>query len=106
MRLNHIALIVAVAGFLLPTAVYGVDGVILIDQNKALAGNVTPGDTPGFPVIISQPGSYRLDSNYGSRRQNHRNPYYIQQRNHRSEWFFNPRTQRLRACYYRRADLL
>jgi hypothetical protein len=37
--------------------------VILIDQNKALAGNVTPGDAPGFPVTISLPGSYRLDSN-------------------------------------------
>lgn len=39
-----------------------VDGVILIDQNKALAGNVTPGDTPGFPVSITRPGSYRLAS--------------------------------------------
>jgi hypothetical protein len=37
--------------------------VITIDQAKALAGNVTPGDTPGFPVTISQPGSYRLMSN-------------------------------------------
>src|SRR5262249_53071646 len=27
------------------------------------AGNVTPGDAPGFPVTISQPGSYRLSSN-------------------------------------------
>jgi len=36
---------------------------ITIDQNKALAGNVTPGDTPGFPVRISQPGSYKLTSN-------------------------------------------
>ena len=35
--------------------------VIGIDQAKALAGNVTPGDTPGFPVTISQPGSYRLN---------------------------------------------
>ncbi|MFT7773668.1 hypothetical protein [Roseateles sp.] len=34
-----------------------------IDQTKALAGNVTPGDTPGFPVTISQPGSYKLTSN-------------------------------------------
>ena len=42
---------------------YAVDGVVLIDQNKALAGNVTPGDTAGFPVTISQPGSYRLSSN-------------------------------------------
>lgn len=40
-----------------------VDGVILIDQNKALAGGVTPGDSPGFPITISQPGSYRLSGN-------------------------------------------
>ena len=44
-------------GISMPT--WAVDGVILIDQNKALAGNVTPGDTPGFPVTISLPGSYR-----------------------------------------------
>jgi Right handed beta helix region len=42
---------------------YGVDGIVLIDQNRVLAGNVTPGDTPGFPVTISQPGSYRLSGN-------------------------------------------
>lgn len=36
---------------------------MLIDQAKALAGNVTPGDTPGFPVTISRSGSYRLSGN-------------------------------------------
>ena len=40
-----------------------VDGLVLIDQNHALAGSVTPGDAPGFPVTISQAGSYRLASN-------------------------------------------
>lgn len=40
-----------------------VDGVVLIDQNRALAGNVTAGDTPGFPVSINLPGSYRLSGN-------------------------------------------
>ena len=44
-------------------SLYAVDGVVLIDQNRALAGNVTPGDAPGFPVTISQPGSYRLSGN-------------------------------------------
>lgn len=34
--------------------------VVTIDQAKALAGNVTPGDAPGFPITISQPGHYRL----------------------------------------------
>lgn len=38
-------------------------GVITIDQAKAEAGGVTPGDAPGFPVTISQPGTYRLMSN-------------------------------------------
>jgi hypothetical protein len=28
-----------------------------------MAGNITPGDMPGFPVTISQPGSYRLAGN-------------------------------------------
>ncbi len=40
-----------------------VDGVVLISQVQALAGNVTPGDAPGFPVTISLPGSYRLSGN-------------------------------------------
>jgi len=40
-----------------------VDGVVRIDQNRALAGSITPGDAPGFPVTISQPGSYRLTGN-------------------------------------------
>lgn len=39
------------------------DGVTQIDQNKALAGSVTPGDAPGFPITITRPGSYRLTSN-------------------------------------------
>jgi hypothetical protein len=39
------------------------EGIILIDQDKVLAGQVTPGDTPGFPVTISNPGSYRLSGN-------------------------------------------
>jgi len=37
--------------------------VVKINQSKAINGNVTPGDSPGFPVTISQPGSYRLTSN-------------------------------------------
>ncbi len=42
---------------------HAVDGVMLIDQNRALAGNVTPGDMPGFPVTITLSGSYRLSGN-------------------------------------------
>jgi hypothetical protein len=62
MRITFFALFVILA-LSQPATLFGVDGVVLIDQNKAMAGNVTPGDTPGFPVTISQPGSYRLDSN-------------------------------------------
>lgn len=35
----------------------------VINQNLATAGGVTPGDTAGFPVTLSQPGSYKLTSN-------------------------------------------
>jgi hypothetical protein len=48
-------------GVAMPT--WAVDGVVLIDQNKALAGGVSPGDAPGFPVTISLAGSYRLAGN-------------------------------------------
>jgi hypothetical protein len=43
--------------------VLAVDGVIEINQARALAGDVTPGDTAGFPVTISETGSYRLTGN-------------------------------------------
>jgi hypothetical protein len=39
------------------------NGVVLIDQPAAVAGNVTPGDAAGFPVTLSHPGSYRLAGN-------------------------------------------
>lgn len=41
----------------------GANAVIEITQERALAGNVTPGDAPGFPVTLSQRGSYRLNGN-------------------------------------------
>ena len=44
-------------------AVTNQDGQVLITQAAVNAGNVTPGDTPGFPATISVPGSYRLASN-------------------------------------------
>ncbi|MEO8603523.1 MAG: right-handed parallel beta-helix repeat-containing protein [bacterium] len=40
----------------------GIDGVIEINQARALAGGVTNDDDPGFPVSLSQAGSYRLTS--------------------------------------------
>ncbi len=44
-------------------SLYAAEGVTLINQQKAMAGSVTPGDGPGFPVTISKPGSYRLTGN-------------------------------------------
>ena len=36
---------------------------IVITQAKALAGNITPGDAPGYPITLSRTGSYRLGGN-------------------------------------------
>jgi hypothetical protein len=47
----------------LASSAHAVDGVVLIDQNRALAGGVTPGDAPGFPISINTPGIYKLGSN-------------------------------------------
>ena len=47
---------------LLASAAYAVDGVVLINQNTALAG-LGGCDSPGFPVTICQGGSYRLSGN-------------------------------------------
>jgi hypothetical protein len=52
------------------TPALAVDGVIEINQTRALAGNVTPGDTPGFPVTLSRPGSYRLTGNLATSSRN------------------------------------
>ncbi len=38
-------------------------GVVVFTQADALAGNVSPGDAPGFPVTLGVGGSYRLGSN-------------------------------------------
>jgi hypothetical protein len=40
-----------------------VSGVVYINQASAIAGNVTPGGAPGFPVTISLSGSYKLSGN-------------------------------------------
>jgi len=47
---------------LLPRAAAAVDGVIEINQARALAGDAAAGDDPGFPVTITHAGSYRLTS--------------------------------------------
>ena len=47
----------------LATAAGAVDGVVEINQAKAIVGGVTASDTAGFPVTIDAAGSYRLTSN-------------------------------------------
>lgn len=37
--------------------------VTAIDQISALAGSVSPGDAPGFPITLSRSGHYKLTSN-------------------------------------------
>ncbi len=39
------------------------DGAIELNQAVALAGEVTPGDEPGLPILISRPGRYRFTGN-------------------------------------------
>jgi hypothetical protein len=41
----------------------GTDGAVPINQERARAGGVTPGDAAGFPVTIDRGGSYRLTGN-------------------------------------------
>lgn len=48
---------------LLGSLAHASDGLIEINQIQTLAGGVTPGDTPGFPLTISAPGSYVLTGN-------------------------------------------
>ncbi len=54
---------VALALLLLAAPAEAVDGVIEINEARVAAGGITPGDTPGYPVLLSQPGSYRLTGN-------------------------------------------
>ncbi len=53
-----IAILLLIAG-----AAIAADGTKQINQARALAGGLTPGDTVGFPVTISQSGSYTLSGN-------------------------------------------
>jgi parallel beta-helix repeat protein len=36
---------------------------VMLNQDLAMKGGVTPGDGPGFPITITQPGRYVLTSN-------------------------------------------
>jgi parallel beta-helix repeat protein len=61
-RLSFVFLAIA-AGVLTAGPAFATDGVIEINQARALAGGVTTGDTAGFPVLIDSAGSYRLTGN-------------------------------------------
>src|SRR5262245_11599909 len=61
--LGRACLMAAVLMVSLSSSLQAVDGVWFITQNSALAGYAIPGDAPGFPVTITQPGSYRLAGN-------------------------------------------
>ena len=50
-------------GMALATTAFAADGVVEINQARALAGGVSNGDAPGFPVTISESGSYMLTGN-------------------------------------------
>jgi hypothetical protein len=54
-----LATIAALSG----TPVEAAGGEVIITQESAMAGGVTPGDQPGFPVTITKAGRYRLASN-------------------------------------------
>jgi hypothetical protein len=60
-RLRHPALALTLLAAAGPT--FAADGVIEINQARALAGGITAGDAPGFPITLSQSGSYRLSGN-------------------------------------------
>lgn len=44
-----------------------VDGVIEINETSVTTGSITPGDLPGYPATLTEPGSYRLTSNLNLR---------------------------------------
>ncbi len=62
-RPAHAVLAVALLAATPALAVTNDNGDVLISQAAVNAGNITPGDTPGFPVTLSLPGTYRLASN-------------------------------------------
>ena len=60
---NGIAATITASAVLLAAPVAAVDGEILIDQARVLAGGITAGDAPGFPATLSRPGRYKLTGN-------------------------------------------
>jgi len=63
--MKRFSLAYAVLVFVAATAA-AQEGAIEINHVRALAGGVTASDTPGYPVTIDAPGSYRLTGNLTS----------------------------------------
>ena len=57
------SLLITLLFLIIPGFTYAVDGVMEINQTCAVQTGCFDGDTPGFPVTISDPGSYRLTGN-------------------------------------------
>jgi hypothetical protein len=60
MRIQTSFLLILVAAALHAPVARAVDGLVEINQARALAGGVTSNDSAGFPVEISASGGYRL----------------------------------------------
>ena len=62
-RRNIVLALVAALAIGSSPLLFSDDGVIEINQARASTGSVTPGDAPGFPVTLSESGSYVLTGN-------------------------------------------
>src|SRR5262245_49352888 len=58
-RMRFLSYTVALMAALAPLA-KATDGMLEINQTCALQTGCFPGDTPGFPVLVSSPGKYKL----------------------------------------------
>ncbi len=59
-RSDHLTTFLALATALSAAGAHAGDGVIEISPTRAAAGGITAGDSPGLPVTIDEPGSFRL----------------------------------------------
>ena len=58
--MTHARLVAVVLALVLLAAPAAAASEVLIDQAAAIAGGITPGDEPGYPITISRPGKYKL----------------------------------------------
>lgn len=67
---NRLSYLMCVFSLLWSSSIFAVDGILEINQACAINGGCFTGDNPGFPVTITQEGSYRLTSNLAVSHQN------------------------------------